>query len=270
MKNLKTLKINNERKQLQMKAVILAAGYATRLYPVTLNKPKALLEVGKRTVLDYIIDEVETIDAVNQILIISNQKFIKQFIAWYGQRKSKKCIKLINDGSTSDENKLGAIGDLQFVIEKENIKEDIMVIAGDNLFSYKLMDFYKFYLREKKDCILVQQNNNMEELKRMGVALLDDNGRVIKFEEKSSHPISNIAVYASYIYVKDTLPLISLYLKEKNDPDAPGHFPAWLCNKKSIYAYKFKGKCYDIGTHESYAEVQTKYDIMEGKVLTNY
>lgn len=252
-----------------MKAVILAAGYATRLYPVTLNKPKALLEVGKQTVLDYIIDEVETIDAINEILIISNQKFMKQFITWRKHRKSTKPVKLLNDGSTSDENKLGAIRDMQFVIEKENIKEDIMVIAGDNLFSYKLMDFYKFYLKENKDCILVQQNNNMEELKRMGVALLDDNDRVIKFEEKSSHPISNIAVYASYIYVKDTLPLISLYLKEKNNPDAPGHFPAWLCNKKSIYAYKFKGKCYDIGTHESYAEVQKKYNNKAKQAITN-
>lgn len=253
-----------------MKAVILAAGYATRLYPLTLNKPKALLKVGKQTVLDYIIDEVETLGAVNEILIISNKKFMNQFIAWRRQRISTKPVKLLNDGSTSDENKLGAIGDLQLAIEKENIKEDILVIAGDNLFSYKLLDFYKFYLKENSDCILVQQNNNMEELKRMGVALLDSNDRVIKFEEKSSHPISNIAVYASYIYVKDTLPLISLYLKEKNNPDAPGHFPAWLCNKKNIYAYKFKGRCFDIGTHESYAEVQKKYNIVEDRALTDW
>lgn len=243
-----------------MKAIILAAGYATRLYPLTLNKPKALLKVGKQTVLDYIIDEVETINEVNEILIISNEKFMEQFITWNEQRKSSKPIKLINDGSTSDENKLGAIGDLNLVIKQETIDEDILVIAGDNLFTYKLMDFYKFYLKEKRDCILVQQNNNIEELKRMGVALLDGDDRVMNFQEKSSDPISNIAVYASYIYLKDTLPLFSRYIKENNNPDAPGYFPAWLCDKKSIYAYKFNGKCYDIGTHESYAEVQKEFN----------
>ena len=243
-----------------MKAVILAAGYATRLYPLTLNMPKALLKVGKQTVLDYIIDEVETIDEVNEILVISNQKFIEQFANWHAQRKSTKRIKLLNDGSTSDENKLGAIGDLQFAIELESIDEDILVIAGDNLFSYKLLDFYKFYLEKNKDCILAQENNNIDDLKRMGVALLDENDKLLKFQEKSNHPISNIAVYASYIYLKDTLPLISKYLKENNNPDAPGYFPAWLCDKKDIYAYKFRGKCYDIGTHESYTEVQKEFE----------
>lgn len=242
-----------------MKAIILAAGYATRLYPLTLNQPKALLKVGKQTVLDYIIDEVETINDIDEILIISNRKFIENFVSWRDQRKSTKKIKLINDGSTSDENKLGAIGDLHLAVELENINEDILVMAGDNLFSYKLKDFYEFYLRKNKDCILVQQNDNMEELKRMGVALLDSNDKVLKFQEKSIHPISNIAVYASYIYMKDTLPLISQYLNENNNPDAPGYFPAWLCDKKDIYAYKFKGTCYDIGTHESYAEVQKKF-----------
>jgi glucose-1-phosphate thymidylyltransferase len=243
-----------------MKALILAAGYATRLYPLTLNQPKALLQVGKQTVLDYIINEIETINEVNEIIIISNHKFAQHFNAWNTKRISTKKIKIVDDGTTSDENKLGAIGDIHLVIEQENIDEDLLVIAGDNLFTYKLLDFYNFYLKQKKDCILVQENNNVDELKRMGVVLLDQDDKVINFKEKSSQPMSNIAVYATYIYLSNTLPLITQYLEENNNPDAPGYFPAWLYNKKDICAYRFNGKCYDIGTHESYAEVNKEFN----------
>lgn len=242
-----------------MKAIILAAGYATRLYPLTKNKPKALLQVGNQTVLDYIIDEVETIAEVNEILILSNHKFAEHFINWKETRNSIKDIKIIDDGTTSDENKLGAIGDMRLVINKENIQEDILVIAGDNLFTFKLMDFYNFYLKQNKDCILVQENKNIEELKGMGVVLLDKNDKAINFQEKSQCPISKIAVYACYIYSRSTLPLISQYLEENNNPDAPGYFPAWLYDKKDIYAYRFDGKCYDIGTHKSYQEIQKEF-----------
>lgn len=242
-----------------MKAIILAAGYATRLYPLTLNKPKALLKVGGQTVLDYIIDEVETLEEINEIIIVSNHKFSNHFISWKERRNSIKNIKIIDDGTTNDENKLGAIGDISLVIKSENINEDILVIAGDNLFTFKLRDFYNFYLKKHKDCILAQENKNMDELKRMGVVLLDKGDKVLNFEEKSNQPISNIAVYASYIYLKNTLPLISQYLDENNNPDAPGYFPAWLYHKKDIYAYRFSGKCYDIGTHKSYEEIQKKF-----------
>ena len=241
-----------------MKAIILAAGYATRLYPLTFNKPKALLEVGTQTVLDYIIDEVETIDIVNEIIIISNHKFINHFNNWNLRRGSKKSIKIIDDGTISDDERLGAIGDIHFVIKKENIDEDILVIASDNLFTFKLLDFYNYYLSVKKDCILVHENKDIDELKRMGVVLLNKDKKVIDFKEKPINPISNMAVYASYIYLKATLPLISQYLDEKNNPDAPGYFPAWLYDKKDIYAYNFHGECYDIGTHKSYNEIQAK------------
>lgn len=243
-----------------MKAIIMAAGYATRLYPLTINKPKALLEVGKQTVLDYIIDEVETIAAVNEIFIVSNHKFAKHFTNWNQERKSKKNIKIIDDGTISDETKLGAIGDIRLVLEKENINEDVLVIAGDNLFTFKLIDFYNFYLKIGKDCILVQEKENIDELKAMGVVCLNKENKVLDFQEKSSNPISNVAVYASYIYMKNTLPLILQYLNEKNNPDSPGYFPAWLYDKKDIYAYRFCGECYDIGTHKSYEKVKIKYD----------
>ena len=241
-----------------MKAIILAAGYATRLYPLTLNMPKALLEVGKQTVLDYIIDEIETIDVINEIIIVSNHKFINHFNNWKLNRYSKKNIKIIDDGTISDDRRLGAIGDIHYVIDSEEINEDILVMASDNLFTYKLLDFYKYYLDIKRDCILVHKNENIDELKRMGVVVLDKDNKVLNFTEKPANPNSNVAVYASYIYLKNTLPLITQYLDEKNNPDSPGYFPAWLYNRKDIYAYNFHGECYDIGTHKSYNEIQSK------------
>ena len=242
-----------------MKAIILAAGYATRLYPLTLNKPKALLKVGKKTVLDYIIDEVESIDAINEILIVSNHKFANLFNNWKKRRISNKSIKVIDDGTSDDESKLGAICDLRLVIEDENIDEDILVIAGDNLFTFKLIDFYNFYLKVEKDCIIVQEKENIDELKEMGVVLLNQENKVLDFQEKSNNPMSNTVVYASYIYLKNTLPLILQYLDERNNPDAPGYFPAWLYDKKDIFAYRFQGECYDIGTYKSYKDVQISF-----------
>lgn len=242
-----------------MKALILAAGYATRLYPLTIDKPKALLKVGEKTVLDYIYDEIETINDIKEIIIISNHKFYQSFVSWKESKTTNKLIKVIDDGTTSDEEKLGAIGDIRLVLEQENINEDMLVIAGDNLFTYKLKDFYNFYKNLKKDCILVQEVTNSEDLKRMGVALLDENNRVVDLEEKPANPKSNLAVYASYIYLKETLPLFEVYLREGNKPDAPGYFPEWLYKRKEVYAFRFEGECYDIGTHESYKEVQEKF-----------
>jgi glucose-1-phosphate thymidylyltransferase len=247
-----------------MKVIILAAGYATRLYPLTLNKPKALLKVGDRTVLDYILDQLERIEAVDEVFLVSNHRFYGQFEEWKAGRKSGKKIKVLDDGTTCDEEKLGAIGDIRLVLEKEKIGEDILVIAGDNLFTFDLLSFYQYFLKVEKDCILVQELNSREELKRMGVVLLDETGKVLDFEEKPQNPKSNIAVYASYFFRKETLPLFEQYLLEGNKPDAPGYFPAWLYQKKDVYAYFFEGECFDIGTHDSYREVQERFGTPTG------
>lgn len=242
-----------------MKAIILAAGYATRLYPLTLNKPKALLEIGDRTVLDHIVDQVERIEAVDEIILVSNHKFYFQFEEWKAGRNSEKTLRILDDGTMSDGGKLGAIGDIKLALDKEQIQEDILVIAGDNLFTFDLAGFYRYFLAKDSDCILVQAMDRKEELRRMGVVVLDETGRVLDFEEKPQTPKSDIAVYASYFYKKETLPLFTQYLLEGNKPDAPGHFPAWLYKRKDVYAFFFEGECFDIGTHESYREVQERF-----------
>lgn len=244
-----------------MKAIILVAGYATRLYPLTLHTPKALLDINGKTVLDYIYDEIETIDAIDEVYIVTNHKFYSHFTEWKENRETTKRIKVIDDGTSSDETKLGAIGDIRFIIEREKIKDDIMVLAGDNFFTYKLLDFYDFFMSTNKDCICVHELEDSKELKRMGVALLDEKNKVIHLEEKPENPKSNMAVYATYIYKSETLPLFETYIASGNKPDAPGYFPAWLYQRKDVYAYIFDGECYDIGTHEAYEEVKALFKV---------
>lgn len=245
-----------------MKAIILAAGYATRLYPLTINRPKALLPIAGKPILDYIVDEIETIEEVNSLVIISNDKFYNNFEEWKSTRSSRLEITVLNDNTTDDTNKLGAVGDVEYAIEKLGIDEDILVMAGDNIFTFKLKDFADFYKEKKSDTILAKRIESISDLKRMGNAVLDGSGKVMDMVEKPENPPSDIAVYAVYMYKKETVPMIKQYLEEGGNPDAPGFFPSWLHKKKDVYAYVFEGDCYDIGTPESYKEVN---EIFENK-----
>ncbi|MBQ2897841.1 MAG: nucleotidyltransferase family protein [Clostridia bacterium] len=238
-----------------MKAIILAAGYATRLYPLTLNKPKALLTIGKQTILDFVVNEIKTITEIDEIFIITNDKFYQQFCEWNNSSYSDVKITVLNDNTTDDTNKLGAIGDIQFVIDKMSISDDILIMASDNIFTFKLIDFYNEFKKKHKDMILISEIENKEDLKRMANVVTDENGRVLEMVEKPPVPISDTAAYASYFYKKDTIPLLKEYLTQGNNPDAPGFFPSWLCSKKDVYAYKFQGECYDIGTPQAYKEI---------------
>ncbi len=238
-----------------MKALILAAGYATRLYPLTLDKPKALLTVGKQTILDFVVDQINSIDSIDTIYLVTNSRFYSQFIEWKNAKKISKEIVIVDDNTTSDETKLGAIGDIEFVINSQKIDDDLLIMASDNIFTFHLKDFYNYFKDKNTDTILVKKINSIDDLKRMANVVTDDNGLVQEMVEKPSVPISNLAAFASYIYKKETLKLFKEYLDSGNNPDAPGFFPSWLCRKKSIYAYEFNGECYDIGTHKSYEEV---------------
>jgi len=238
-----------------MKAIILAAGYATRLYPLTLNQPKALLPIAGKPIIDYIVDQIETIDVIDELIVISNEKFFPHFSQWSNKRESRLDITILNDKTTDDSNKLGAVGDIQFAIDELKIDDEILVMAGDNIFTFALKDFYDEYKAKDTDMILVKEINEIEELRRMANVSLDADGKVTDMEEKPQNPKSNIAAFASYIYKKDTVKMIKQYLDEGNNPDAPGFFPSWLYKQKAVHAYKFEGECYDIGTPKSYKEV---------------
>lgn len=242
-----------------MKAIILVAGYATRLYPLTKDTPKPLLKVGGKAIIDYIVEEINTLDAVDSIFVISNHKFASHFEKWAEAKNNIKPITVFDDGTDSDETKRGAIGDIQYTIEEGKIDDDVVIIAGDNLFTYSLKEYYDFYSEKKSDCVCVKQFDDMEMIKQLGVVLMDENCKVLELEEKPQQPKSNKAAFATYMYTKETVKLFKTYLEEGNSPDAPGYFLQWLHKKKPVYGYVMNGECYDIGTHKALAEVREIY-----------
>ena len=242
-----------------MKAIILAAGYATRLYPLTLNMPKALLPIGGKPIIDHIVAQMDTVDELDEIYVVSNDKYAGHIEEWAKTDVSRVPIRVLNDGTTDDSNKRGAIGDISFVIDEMQIDDDLMVIAGDNFFTYSLKDYVRFFREKDRDCVCVKVWEDERTLSQFGIALLDEKGMVLDIEEKPEKPKSNTVVFAAYLYKKETVPMFAEYLTAGNKPDAPGNFPAWLYHKKDVYAYTFDGECYDVGTPESYHEVCEMY-----------
>jgi glucose-1-phosphate thymidylyltransferase len=243
-----------------MKGLILAAGYATRLYPLTKNTPKPLLEVAGKTILDYIVEKMDKVEEIDEIIIVTNDKFTSNFEEWTKDVSYSKAFTVVNDGTDTNDNRLGAIGDIQYVIEQLDLEDDLMVVAGDNIFDFELVDFATYFKQVGTDCITVYQEENEEQLKRAGIVELDNDSKVLSFEEKPESPKSNFAVPAFYLYKKETLPTFKEYLAEGYNPDAPGHFIPYLIAQKPVHAFQFKGQRYDIGTVESYERVQEIFE----------
>lgn len=239
-----------------MKCIILAAGYATRLYPLTENQPKPLLEVAGKSILDYAMEKIDRVTEIDEVIIVTNNKFANHFEEWKTSSFYTKDITVVNDGTLTNDTRLGAIGDIQYVIEQLNVQDDLMVIAGDNLFDFELSDFAKFFYQKGTDCITTYHEDDYAQLQRAGVIEIDEESRVLSFEEKPEKPRSSYCVPAFYLYKKETLPSFNEYLLEGNNPDAPGHFVPYLIQQKVVHAFQFEGKRYDIGTLESYEHVQ--------------
>lgn len=236
-----------------MKAIILAAGYATRMYPLTLTQPKALLSVKGRAIIDYIVDQINTLPDVNELIVVSNHKFFAHFDSWKKHHSNSGIpITLLDDGSISEDDRLGAIGDIIFTLQVKNIDEDIVVIAGDNYMTYPLLEQYEFFKEKQSPVVCAQRIEDKAELSRFAVATLDPDNKVLSLVEKPADPPSDVAVFATYFYPKETLPLFKKYFDEGQSPDAPGYFIQWLHKKDDVYAYIMNGECYDIGTIEAY------------------
>ncbi|HIS00176.1 MAG TPA: nucleotidyltransferase family protein [Candidatus Excrementavichristensenella intestinipullorum] len=245
-----------------MKALILAAGYATRLYPLTLNTPKALLPIGKRNMMDFLCEAMLGLPGLDQVVVVTNSRFFGQFQAWaQGARERFQPLDflVVDDGTHDDASRLGAVGDIQFAIQQAHIQDDLLVAASDNFFTFPLSDFCEEFRRRNRDTLLGGRIADRRELTRFAVATLDPQGRVTSLVEKPQNPASDIAIYALYLYKKDTLPLIGQYLAQGNPPDAPGHFPEWLYTRREVGVYLFQGECVDIGTPESYQAVCRRF-----------
>lgn len=240
-----------------MKVVILAAGYATRLYPLTLAQPKPLLPVAGQPMIEYVLDNLAPIGGLDRIYVVTNAKFATHFQKWsdeYREKKAKLDFTIVNDGSTDDTNKLGAIGDLHLVLTREKVDDDVIVVAGDNLFSEKLSDFGR-YCREKKAPVLaVYDVGDLEQIKKYNSITLDGDGRITFFEEKPKNPTSTLTGIALYFYPKATIPKIKQYIAEGNNPDQPGRLIQWLYTREPVYTWKVPGLWYDIGSKETLEE----------------
>lgn len=242
-----------------MKALILAAGYATRLYPLTKDRPKPLLSIAGKPILEYIMEKLEKTEGIDTIYLVTNQKFVLDFKDWLTDFKIEKRVKTLNDGSTCDDDKLGAIGDIGFVLEKERIDDDLLIIAGDNLFEFDLSRFIRFFQEKKAPCIALYDIGDKERAKKYGVAAIDANQRIVKFEEKPPYPSSTLIATCLYLFSMKDLSLISTYLKEKRSSDAPGFYIQWLAEKEEVYGFVFKEKWYDIGSLESLRVADLEY-----------
>lgn len=239
-----------------MDCILLAAGYATRLYPLTENMPKALLTMGKKTILDWVVEKIEKIDDINNIYIVTNHRFASNFEEWAKTYAGSKHVEVLDDGTTNNDNRLGAIGDMKYVIDQKKIDDEIFVLASDNIFDFELTDMMDLYREKNADVISAHYIPDIETLRSMGVVGLNDESKVIDFVEKPAEPKSHYGAPPFYIYRKETLALINQYLEEGNNPDAPGHFIPWLITKTDVYAYTFDVMTIDIGTPKSYYEAQ--------------
>jgi len=239
-----------------MNALILAAGYATRLYPLTLDKAKPLLEVAGKPIIEWLADNLANIPQLETIYVVTNDKFASDFQAWADSYKDRQQpnlqIKIINDGSRSDDDKLGAIGDINLVLTREdNLKKsDLLVVAGDNLFNEPLAKFVEV-AKNAPATVAVHNVGNPEAMKKYGAVTISANGTVTRFEEKPEKPQSTLAAMALYYYSRDVLPMFTTYLAAGNNPDQPGRFLQWLYTRKPVKAFEIKGHWLDIGSKET-------------------
>jgi glucose-1-phosphate thymidylyltransferase len=252
-----------------MKVLILAAGYGTRLYPHTRNSPKPLLKIGKRPIINYLLDKLEELDDVSRIIIVTNERFFKQFQKWRDGLKIKRPLYIINDLTTSPADKLGAIGDMHFVFESEGRFEDFLVLGGDNLFKDSLLDFIDFAKRKSPYVVAgLSDIKNRQEARNFGVVSLNRRNRIIRFYEKPKNPESSLVAMCLYYFPKEKLRLIAKYLSNPvNSPDTAGTYISWLSSKDKVYGFKFSDFWFDIGHIHTYKKVQKEINLWQRDFL---
>lgn len=243
-----------------MKALVLAAGYGTRLYSVIKDTPKPLLEVNGKTLVNYLLDKIRDIPDLNEVIVVSNNKFYPVFEEWADQQDFPCPIKIVNDGTNVPEERLGSIGDIDYVLQNVAIDDDVIVLGGDNLFDYSL-DEYISFSKDMHESVTIglYDIGDLEQAKLFGVVAVDENRKITSFEEKPAQPKSTLIAMCFYYLPKKTLTLVREYLNEVEKSDTAGDYIRWLCNKNDVYGYKFSGKWYDIGSVESLKEAQEKF-----------
>ena len=236
-----------------MKALILAAGYATRLGELTRDRPKPLLPVAGRTLIDHLLDKLDGISQLDEALVVTNARFTDHFARWAGQRQGRLPITVLNDGTTTDQNKLGAIGDIHFAVQQRQIADDLFVGAADNLFDFDLRPFFATF-NERGSTIGLYDVGRLDLMPQYSEVRLDSDQRIVGFVEKPKAPVSTFMATALYAYRAEHLPLLQRYKEQGGNMDSPGFFPAWLYQQVAVYGYVFRGRWFDIGMPQTYYE----------------
>lgn len=245
-----------------MKCILLCAGYATRLYPLTKDFPKALLEIEeKKPLLNYTIDKINQLEEIDEIFLVTNDRFYERFSDWARNLDNIKPITVINDHTVSNDDRLGALGDIQYTINSQNIFDDVLIVLGDNLFDFDLQQIIDFYHEKNGPVVGGQYENNTDLLMRLGVIESNKENQIIGFEEKPSQPKGNIKSLGIYVYPRHIISVLKQYLEEGNKSDAPGFFLSYLYQKESVYVFPLDGNWFDVGTHEALEEVRNLYRV---------
>lgn len=244
-----------------MKCLILAAGYATRLYPLTENYPKPLLKVGNKTILDWLVDDLIENTDINEFIVITNHKFTSHFEDWKNNKLKIRPyeITVIDDGTCTNETRMGAVKDIQLAVSKLNITDDLFVMAGDNILDFSLSDFVQFAKNKKTSCVMCHEENDLKKQQKTAIITIDNNNLITSYEEKPIEPKGNLAVPPFYYYRNCDVKRIQEALDDGCGYDAPGSFAAWLSRQTDMHAYVMPGKRHDIGDINSYESVNLNF-----------
>ena len=242
-----------------MTGIILAAGYATRMYPLTLNFPKPLLEVGGKKIIDHLLEDGER-SGIERFIVVSNHKFISLFREW---AEGKDNVMVLDDGSVDNEHRIGAVKDIEFAIEKAGIDVDTLILAGDNVLDFSLSSFIEYGKAKGTSCIMRHRESDKARLRKTGVVTIDQSDLVLSMEEKPKEPKSEWAVPPFYYYVKEDLPLIKEGIENGCGTDAPGSFVSYLAERRPVHAFLMPGKRFDVGSIEGYEKIRKEYKGIE-------
>ncbi len=246
-----------------MKNVVIAAGYATRLGELTKNFPKPLLQIGEKTILGRMLDDIDNIAEIDEHIIVTNHKFAPMFKEWASEQTYRKAITVVDDGTETNETRLGAVCDLLYAMDKLNIDDDMLVVAADNLLFFSFEGFVRFAKEKNTSCIMCHEQKELSKLQRTGVVVLDENNRVLNMEEKPQVPKSTWAVPPFYVYLRKDLNLVRKSVENGCGKDAPGNLAHYMCDHTIMHAWPMAGTGenlrFDIGSLDTYKEACEKY-----------
>ncbi len=247
-----------------MKNIVIAAGYATRLGELTKNFPKPLLKIGESTILGRMLDDIDRIPDIDEHIVITNHKFASIFEDWAKEQHYSKPITIVDDGTETNDTRLGAVCDLLFAMDKLHIDDDLLVVAADNLLFFTFKDFVDFAKSKDASCIMCHEQPSIEKLQRTGVVVLDADNKVVNMEEKPQEPKSHWAVPPFYIYMKKDLDLVRHSVENGCGKDAPGNLAHYMVDNATMYAWPMNGGRFDIGSLDTYYEACEKYGVKNG------